>query len=393
MIFSFVLSFFSEPRAHAAPVNNQSMKPATRFKPYILNTKPYIGGSTRSENGQEKMFKLSSNENLLGPSPKALKAIKDNLGLLHEYNFQDDSKFRDALACAFDYEMNARQFIVANSGMELLDLICRAFLEPGEECILSTPTFLAYKSFTGLSGGVTRDVPLHKKSFALNIDGIVEAVGEKTKIIFISSPNNPTGSIVQKKDMEVLLKSIPDHVTIVYDEVYHHYVDHPGYARALDFIKEEYPVIGLHSFSKAYGLAGIRLGYAFATEEIAGYLNRLRRPFMVGTLAMEAGIAALGDHEHLQKTVELVEKEKSWLYLQLKKYGIKYWPGHANFILLHPPYEAHQFAADLLASGVMVRTGDPFGAPELIRLTVGTHEANQAFINGLKKHARVAGPC
>jgi histidinol-phosphate aminotransferase len=360
------------------------MKPGTFFKPCILNTKPYQGGSTRGENGERKVYKLSSNENLLGASPKAIRAIKENLHMLHEYNFLDDGRFREALACSFDFAIGAEYFFTANSGMELLDLICRGFLEPGDQCILSTPTFLAYKSFAEVGGASVIDIPLQPKDFSLQVENILGAVNEKTKIIFISSPNNPTGSIVTSNEMEVLVENLPAQVLIVYDEVYHHYVDHPKYARAIDFIKKEYPVIGLHSFSKAYGLAGIRLGYAFSTPAITGYLRQLRRPFMINSLSMEAGMAALKDKEHIQKTMEMVEGEKRWLYQELKKFGISYWPSHANFILFRSPYETGHFAADMLESGVMVRTGEVFGAGGCIRVTVGTREANAAFINILK---------
>ena len=361
------------------------MKTDINFKPYIAQNIPYKGGSTRGEKTEyKKIYKLSSNENLLGASPKALKAIKKNLSSLHEYNFLDDVPFRDALACAFDYSIESGQFFSANSGNEILDLVCRGFLEPGDECILSTPGFLAYKSFANVAGASVIDVPLHPKNYALAVENILQAVTEKTKLIFISSPNNPTGSIVTTTEMDRLIKDLPPHVIIVYDEVYHHYVDHPNYARSIEYIRKGYPIIGIHSFSKAYGLAGIRLGYAFSTLEIIQYLRQLRRPFMINTLSMEAGIAAIGDYEHIQITTELIEKEKAWLYAELNRYGISYWPSHANFILFRSPYEMRHFAADMLRSGVMLRTGEVFGAEGCIRVTIGNREANNAFINVLK---------
>jgi len=361
------------------------MNQSKRFKKHIRESSPYIGGTTRSrEEGKEKIFKLSSNENLLGPSPLAVRAIEKAIPQIFEYNYQDDLLLRNAISSSSDSRIDPDQVVTANSGMELIDMICRAFVEPGDECILSSPTFLAYKNFANLSGARMKDVPLKERDFMLDVEGILNAVSEKTRIIFISSPNNPTGSIVTKSEMEKLMRGLNNRCVVIYDEVYHHYVSDRAYARALDFINEGYPLIGLHSFSKAYGLAGIRLGYCFSIPEIADYLSKLRRPFMINTLSMEAGIIALSDHEHIERTVELVEREKSWLYKELRSFGIKFWPGHANFILMESPYRCADFEADMLQGGVMIRTAEVFGAPGKIRLTVGTRQANAAFINLLK---------
>jgi histidinol-phosphate aminotransferase len=358
----------------------------TLYKKHILESVPYKGGSTRpiEKDAGKKLYKLSSNENPLGPSPKALEAIAENLSNLHEYQFENDELLRSELSASTGFALKPDQFLTANSGMELLDLICRGFLEPGDQCILSTPTFLANKNFAQVEGACVLDVPLYPNDFSLDIDGILNAVTDKTKIIFISSPNNPCGSVVTVPEIDTLVAGLRHDVIIIYDEVYHHYVDHPQYARAIDYIRKGQPVIGLHSFSKAYGLAGIRLGYAFGNREMIDYLSHLRRPFMINTLSTLAGIAAIWDYEHLQKTVELVESEKEWLYSQLTHYGIRFWPGHANFILLKSPYETRHFATDMLQGSVMVRTGEVFGAPGCIRLTIGNREANQAFINNLK---------
>jgi histidinol-phosphate aminotransferase len=192
--------------------------------------------------------------------------------------------------------------------------------------------------------------------------------------------------------MDGLIDRIPDQVVVVYDEVYYHYVDRPDYPRALDYIIKGKNVIGLHSFSKAYGLAGIRLGYAFSTLEIAVYLNKLKRPFMINTLTMAAGIAALTDDGYISRTRMLIAREKQWLYLELGKAGIDYVGSQANFIFFKAPIEDKLFAAQMLEHGVMVRTCEPFLAPGFIRVTIGTREANEAFIDGLKliqaKHER-----
>lgn len=353
------------------------------YKPHIEQTQPYKGGSTREETGRT-IYKLSSNENLLGPSPKALQAIQNNLHTLNEYRYENDRVFCEALADFFGHELEPTQFITANSGMELLDLVCRGFLEPGTECILSTPTFLAYQSFACVEGARVIDIPLKGENFALDVDGILAAVNERTRILFIANPNNPTGSFFPRTDTYRLIDALPPHVVVVYDEVYHHFVDRTDYARAVDYIAQGKNVVGIHSFSKAYGLAGIRLGYAFSTPRIAAYLQKLRRPFMVNTLSMEAGIAALGDRVHIQRTVENTILEKEWLYGQLKRQGIPFWKTQANFILFRAPYENVAFVPDMLEQGVMVRSGEVFGAPGCCRVTIGDRTANQAFGKALE---------
>jgi histidinol-phosphate aminotransferase len=360
------------------------------FKPHVSPTNQYVGGITREESKSaqaEKLYKLSSNENLLGPSPKALEAIKANLHLLHEYSFQSDQLFRKALAEHHDHQMDARQFITANAGMELLELVARGFIEPGLETIVFTPTFKALENFAKLQGSKIVKIPLLEPDFKLDLQGVLDAVNDKTRLLFLPNPNNPTGSLIPKKTADDLIYNLPDHVVTIYDEVYFPYVQSPNYARALDYINAGRRVIGLHSFSKAYGLAGIRLAYAFSTPEISEYLSALRRPFMINTLSMVAGMAALQDEEHLQATIDLVNREKPWLYAQLEKRGIHYWPSESNFILFKSPFANEFFIPQMLNAGVMIRPGEDFGLPGTCRVTIGTREANEAFVLNCYKSA------
>lgn len=358
------------------------------FKTHIAVNKQYVGGSTRSEtNAQQlkKIYKLSSNENMLGTSPEALLSIKKNIHQLHEYNYENDLKFRHALCDHFQQSLTPDQFITGNGCMELLELFVRGFADPGYECILSSPTFMAYKNFAEIQGAKVIDVPLKAGSFELDIEGILHVINPNTRLLFLTNPNNPTGTFIPKSVTDALIEQIPSHVIIVYDEVYFHYVTTTDYARAIDYIKQGKNVIGLHSFSKAYGMAGIRLGYAFSTPEIAGYLNRIRRPFMIGTLTMEAGIAALKDHAHIKKTQELIAREKQWLYTQLNMLGISYWKSQANFILFNSPLLPTMMAEKCLELGIMVRSGEVFLAPDCVRVTIGTREANKAFIDAMEE--------
>jgi histidinol-phosphate aminotransferase len=268
--------------------------------------------------------------------------------------------------------------------MEILDLIARGFLDPNLEAIVSTPTFGAYKSFTNVQGGKIVDVPLIGNNFDLDVEGILMAVNERTRLVFITNPNNPTGTFIPKALTDALIYSLPPHVVVVYDEVYHHYVETNDCAKAVDYIAAGRPVIGLHSFSKAYGLGGIRLGYAFSNKEIAAYLNMIRRPFMINTLTMEAGLAALKDTEHIEKTRAVNAAGKQFLYAQFEALGIQYWPSEANFILFRSPCDNAVFIDSMLENGVMIRPCALFGLPNHARVTIGTMDANRAFAAALK---------
>lgn len=355
------------------------------FKPYIKE-KDYAGGITREEVKNkaqvDKIWKLSSNENILGPSPLAQKAIADSLQNIHEYDFRDDHQLKNAICKSYDVLQN-ENIVTANSGIEVLELITRAFLKPGLECIISHPTFVAYESMIENEGAKVINIPLNSKSYTLEIDLILAAVNEKTRLVFVTNPNNPTGTYTNKERIDYLVDNLPEDVIVVYDEVYFHFADAHDFPRAYDYIKENKNVIGVHSFSKAYGLAGIRLGYAFSTPVIAEYLENIRRPFIINTMTMLAGIAALKDIEHLEKTKELIRTEKKWLYQEFERLGIKSWPSQANFIFIHSKINLANFIEEMLNQGIMIRPCDKFGAPNGARITIGNREANTALVKAI----------
>ncbi|MEL6671011.1 MAG: histidinol-phosphate transaminase [Bacteroidota bacterium] len=350
-----------------------------------LNSK---AGRTKSEVealvGNQTLHKLSSNENALGPSPKALEAIQNMLPRLHEYGHRVDTPFREALSRLWEGNMHPDQFITANSGLEIIDLAARAFLEPGTTAIFSNPTFHVYEIFTQVNGAETVNVPLLNPDYSLDVDGILRSVDDRTRLIFMTNPNNPTGTMIPKEAVDAVVNGVPDHVVIVHDEVYWHFAETENFPFARDYVLAGKNVIGLHSFSKAYGLAGMRVGYGFSTPRIATYLQKLRRPFFINTLSMEGALAALEDVEHLEKSVALVKEEKAWLYAELSRLGMHFWPSHTNFILFKSPLPTRDFVARMLEKGVMVREGDNNGAPGCIRLTIGTRPSNEAFIEALE---------
>lgn len=356
------------------------------FKPHLLNEPGYKGGKTLNEVASDKkIYKLSSNENLLGASPKAIEAIRENLGGLNSYPDRTTYAIQEALEEFYEGELKADNFIVANAGSEILELTVRAFLDPGLECIMSNPGFSIYGMFAKWQGAKVVDVPLLDPDYSLDVDGILENINERTRLIFITSPNNPTGTYIPKKDVDRLIENVPEHVVVVMDEVYYHFADQADYTTALPYVNSGKNVIAINSFSKTYGLAAVRAGYGYSTPEIAGYIRRICKPFIVNGLTKAAAIAALGDKDFLEKTVNLVTTERNWLYAELNKLGVKYWPSQANFILINPNMNTGEFEDKMLQEGIMVRQAHMFGAPGCVRVTIGPREANEAYIEALKK--------
>lgn len=357
------------------------------FKSYLtVPTTPYQGGKSRSEIQSDKpIYKLSSNENLLGSSPLAMQAIKDNLNALNEYPERTGASLQTALSEFYKGQLQAEQFITANSGVGIIELIVNAFLEEGLECIASNPGFAPYFKFPEKLGARVHDIPLLGDDYLLDIEGILNAINDKTRIVWVCSPNNPAGTYIPKHQIESLIAQLPEHVVLVYDEVYYQFATAEDYSTAVPYVAAGKHVIGINSFSKAYGLAGLRIGYAYSTPEIAQYINLMRRPFLLNTLGLEAAKAALKDAAFIQKTVTAINAGKAYLYAELDKIGIKYWKSQANFVLLKPEMDASEFEAKMLEQGVMVRPVANFGAPGCVRVTIGTPEANTAFIVGLQK--------
>lgn len=359
------------------------------FKEYLMPKAPYSGGKGIKEVQSlvkgKPIYKLSSNENALGASPKALQTLKQNIEQIHQYPERSDIRLRKALDNFYQGKVAFEQFITENSGVALIENICRAFLSEGDEVIVSNPCFKPYIMFTKRCGAQAIDVPLEVETFALNVEGILDKISDRTRLVFLTNPNNPTGTTIAKDDLDNLLKGLPEHVVLVIDEVYYQFVEDQNFSRAYEYLEQGHQVIGINSFSKAYGLAGMRIGYAYSSPEIAAYLRQLNRPFNLDTLTLEAAIAALSDQAFIDQIVKLVKEEKKYLYAELDKLGVKYWKSEANFILIKPGISSKLFEQKMLEEGVMVRPVDKFGAPDCVRVTIGTHEANRAYIDAFKK--------
>lgn len=337
----------------------------------------------RSIVGDQPLHKMSSNENALGPSPKAMEAIQAAISGLHEYSNRIDDDFREKLAQYHNNGLSKDSFLTGNAGLDIIEMIVRAFMEPGLEAIFTNPTFHVYEMFSALSGGDIVNVPLLPESFELDVEGILEKATDKTRLLFLGNPNNPVGNIIRKEQMDYLVKNLPEGTIIIHDEVYHHFVHSTDFPAAADYIKQGVPMIAVNSFSKAFGLAGLRVGYAYTTETLAQYLRKLRRPFHINALSTVGAMAALDDTAHVSAIQKLVKAGREDINKALDQHQIKYWESHTNFILFESPTPVDDFIAFMLSKGVMVRSGANNGAPGCIRLTIGKADANQAFIQAL----------
>lgn len=355
------------------------------FKPYLLNQATYKGGKARDEDSKQKIYKLSSNENPIGASPLAVEALTKHAHTVFEYPEATNQEFHEALETFYHGDIKANQFITTNSGVANIEIVMRGFLEPGTEFIYSSPAFIAYRGFGEKMGAKGVDVPLTGENFELDVDGVLKAINERTRLILITSPNNPTGTHIPKAKVDQLVNHLPDHVVLLFDEVYYQFADAEDYVRATPYVQEGKNVVAVNSFSKAYGLAGLRVGYSYSTPEISGYLRNLRRPFMVNALSMKAAMAALKDDAFIDQTVSVVKEGRDYLYEELAQLGCRFWKTQANFILIKPEMTSIAFVEKMAAEHVMVRPAEGMADPQGVRVTIGDREANEAFISAFKK--------
>lgn len=351
----------------------------------IENLTPYPPGKPIEELERELgivgSIKLASNENPLGPSPKAIKAIKENINNIHRYPDGSCYYLRQKLSKKFGLPMN--KIILGNGSNEIIKLVVHTFLSPDEEVILPFPTFLMYEKIVQSFAGKIVTVPL--LDFSIDLSAILAAVSSKTKIIIINNPNNPTGRGLNKKDISQFLHSIPSDLIVILDEAYIEFSTDPNIASSLELL-ESYPLLViLRTFSKTYGLAGLRIGYGFASETIVDSMNLVRQPFNVNYLAQAGALAALDDDEFVEKTRTLTQDGLVFLYSHLDRIGLEYIPTQTNFFLIKTPLGAHETYQRMLKEGVIVRSMESFGLNDHIRINVGLPEENERFIKTLEK--------
>lgn len=331
------------------------------------------------------VYRMSFNESAYGPSPKVVAAIQEEAAKIGDYPPMSDQRLREALADTWGQHLTADHFFTGCSGYETLELTARALLQPGDEIIVCPPMFGVYNKIAALQGATAVKVPLQPRSFIPDVDGILTAVTSKTRFVIICNPNNPTGTVMPASDMDRLVSKLPEHVTIVADEVYSHFVTAAHYPNSVKYIHDGKPVIIIQTFSKGYGMAGLRLGYAISTPEIASYIGGLQRGFHQNRLALAAGIAALSDPEHLQKNVAAAHAGKKYLYQELDRLDLEYILSETNFVVIRLNQDSTAVAKALLPYGVMVRPLNEPGLENCLRVTVTVPEGNRLFIESLEK--------
>jgi histidinol-phosphate aminotransferase len=324
---------------------------------------------------------LASNENPLGPSPLALKAIQDELAGLNRY--PDGSGYYLKTKLSEHLGLPKEQIIIGNGSNEIIELVIRTFVQPGDHVIQAFPTFLVYEKVVTASGAEIHSVPLNR--FKLDLDSILAAVQDKTKLIFINNPNNPTGSVLLKSEIMAFLEVLPKEVLVVLDEAYIEFVSDPEVAKGLDLLNTFPRMLVLRTFSKLYGLAGLRVGYGLADAALIDFMNRVRQPFNVNTLAQAGARAALDDVDFVNQTLELIRSGLSFLYRELDKLGLEYLPTQTNFFLIKVRPGGRQVYEQMLRQGVIVRSMDSYGLDEYIRINIGLPEENERFVRTLKK--------
>jgi histidinol-phosphate aminotransferase len=351
----------------------------------ILKIESYIPGKSieevQKEFGAKKWTKLASNENLLGPSPKAVTAIRKELPKIYLYPEGPCTVLRKALAKKF--AISEKMVVISNGADNLILMIANAFVNEGEEVVMADPTFSVYTNVTQIMGG--KPIKVKLKDFTHDLDAMLKKVNRRTKLIFICNPNNPTGTTVSLEAFDSFLSRLSDRVIVILDEAYGDFVEDAFYPNGLDYLREKKQVIVLRTFSKVYGLAGLRIGFALGKEDLIACLYQVRDPFPVHRLAQVAAVAALNDEGHAIKSIQSVYEGKRYLYKELDRLGLSYLPSQANFIFIDFEKDTAEIFQALLREGVIIRPGKVWGYPTFARVTIGRMEDNRRFIKALKK--------
>jgi histidinol-phosphate aminotransferase len=354
---------------------------------YLSAIKPYVSGKpieeVRREYGIEHSIKLASNENPFGPSPMAVAAIQQILGNLHRY--PDASGYELTHLISEKYYIEPGNIVLGNGSDDIIALLAAVWLNSSDEVILPQPSFLFYEISIRGAGALPVWVPL--KSFKTDLVGMIRKINPKTRMIFLNVPHNPTGTIIARADFESFIAEIPPQIIVVLDEAYLDFVTDSSCVNSLDYLNTDKVVVGMRTFSKAFGLAGLRVGYGVMPVILAELLHRVRQPFNVNTLAQVGAAAALQDTEFLKRTLNLVHNELGFVYAALDKLGILYIRSQANFLMIEIGREqsADEISDKLLKLGVIVRSLTAYGYPQYIRVTIGRREENIRFLEALEK--------
>lgn len=360
----------------------------------IRQLSPYQPGKPieelQRELGLTRVIKLASNENPLGPSPKVVEALRTGLAAIHLYPDGGGYRLKAALSAALG--ILAGGITLGNGSNDVLDLIARTFLAPGRSSVFSEHAFAVYPLVTQAAGADGIAAPAHDGSrgprYGHDLEALADRVEDCTRVVFIANPNNPTGTYLRSTDLHGFLANLPDHVIAVIDEAYSEYVGSDDFRSALGWIDEFPNLIVTRTFSKAYGLAGLRVGYGVSGPDIAGLLNRVRQPFNLNVLGLHAAEIALADDEYLRRSVALNRTGLEQLCAGFAALGLDFIPSVGNFVTVDLQRPAGPLYQALLREGVIVRPIANYGLPQHLRVTVGTAEENDCFLDALRRVTR-----
>jgi len=351
--------------------------------PYIFKIKPYVPGKpideVKRELGLDSVIKLASNENPYPPSPKVLAAMAKAGREINRY--PDGGCFVLRRALAKKLNIDDDHLIFGNGSDEIIVLAVKAFAAKGDDIIIAKPSFLIYEIASILSGARLHQVPL--KEFRYDLEAMKAKINARTRIIFIGNPDNPAGTYVTQRQVENFLRGVPKSTLVFFDEAYFEYVQAKDYPDTLNLMKKYPNVMTIRTFSKMYGLAGLRVGYGIANREIIDILNRLREPFNVNSMAQAAAVAVLGDEAYYRRIAKEVNEQRQYLYRSFENRGISYEISFTNFILVHVGGDSSQVARDLLKRGVIIRDMAVWGLKGYIRVSIGNASENKRFIKSL----------
>ena len=353
------------------------------FKPNpgILDIEPYVPGLSKA--GTQKVIKLSSNENPLGPSPKAIEAYVEAASRIHRYPDGASIELRDALAKK--HNIDADRIVCGTGSDELIALLCRAYCAQGDEVLYTQHGFLMYP-IAALSAGAT-PVKAPEPERKTDLQSLLDCITEKTKMIFIANPNNPTGALVRKDELLAFHAKLPRDIMLVIDSAYAEFVDETNYTDGIDMVSQYENVVMLRTFSKIYGLGGMRVGWSYSSKGIADVLNRIRGIFNLSIATQAAAIAALEDEDYFQESLDLNHSQKRWITDRLTELGVHVYPGEGNFILFtmgdaERALECLNFLKD---RGILVRGMTAYGLPDCLRMTIGLPEDMHAVEAAIKE--------
>jgi histidinol-phosphate aminotransferase len=353
-------------------------------KPGVMEIDAYVPGRSEAK-GAARVYKLSSNESPFGPSPKAIAAYEGAEPLLGIYPEGSARILREAIGA--HYGLAADRIVCGNGSDEILTLLANCYVRPGDEVLFSAHAFSLYKIATLANSGVPVEVPT--PDLKLNIDDMIARVNKKTRLVYIANPNNPTASYVPVSEMRRLHRALPDSAMLVIDAAYSEYVQRNDYEAGIELVSTTNNTVMTRTFSKVYGLAGLRIGWSYCPKAIADALNRVRAPFNINIAAQRAAVAALADVAHTENAIRHNDTWRSWVIEQIRALGLRVEDSVANFVLVHFPDVNGRRASDadrfLMMRGIIMRGCGSYDLPNSLRLTIGSEEANRVAVDALRE--------